>query len=143
MKPLLHAGIFISTGILLMFLSACQKAESICQWATGTPRYITTLTFESSPIHATNPPVAFTTMEIRGRQISINQVIEGPLCNGTWSGIVYVTCNVQVYPWEEQPTFLKNCDLQITPGTVVYVAYHNNTAYYNGCSCHTGEIAGP
>jgi hypothetical protein len=26
---------------------------------------------------------------------------------------------------------------------VVYVAYHNDAAYYNGCSCHTGEIADP
>ncbi len=57
--------------------------------------------------------------------------------------MVYVTCNVQVYPWVEEPTFLKNCNLKIEPGTVVYVAYHNNTAYYNGCSCHTGEISGP
>jgi hypothetical protein len=26
---------------------------------------------------------------------------------------------------------------------VVYVAYHNNTAYYNGCSCHTGATPEP
>lgn len=73
----------------------------------------------------------------------MDKVIEGPLCNDTWNGTVYVTCNVQVYAWEEHPTFLKNCDLKIEPGTVVYVAYHNDTAYYNGCSCHTGEIAEP
>ena len=50
-------------------------------------------------------------MEIGGKSILVDKVIEGPLCNDTWSGTVYVTCNVQVYPWEEQPTFLKNCDL--------------------------------
>jgi hypothetical protein len=83
------------------------------------------------------------TVKIGGQTITVDKVIEGTLCNDVWSGIVYVTCNVQVYQWEEQPTFLKNCNLTIATGTVVYVAYHNNAAYYNGCSCHTGEIAGP
>ena len=82
-------------------------------------------------------------MEIAGRMVSVDKVVEGPLCNDTWRGTVYVTCNIQVYEWKEQPLFLKGCNLTIEPGTVVYVADHNNTAYYNGCSCHTGEIAGP
>ena len=82
-------------------------------------------------------------MEIGGKTINVDKVVEGPLCNDTWSGTVYVTCNVQVYQWEDQPTFLKNCNLTIEPNTVVYVEYHNDSAYYNGCSCHTGEIAGP
>jgi hypothetical protein len=82
-------------------------------------------------------------VEIAGRTISFDQVVSGPLCNGAWSGTVYVTCDVQVLPWEELPTFLRDCDLAIAPGTVVYVAYHNDTPYYNGCSCHTGEIAEP
>jgi len=82
-------------------------------------------------------------MEIGGRTIPIDKVVEGSLCNGAWVGTVYVTCNVQVFAWEEQPTFLKDCDLSIAPDTVVYVAYHNNTAYYNGCACHTGEITPP
>jgi hypothetical protein len=69
----------------------------------------------------------------------VDRVVEGPLCNGTWSGTVYVTCNVQVYPWEEKPTFLKDCDLTIEPGTVVYVADHGDEPYYKGCSCHTGS----
>lgn len=73
----------------------------------------------------------------------VDQVVEGPLCNGSWSGTVYVTCNVLVYPWNEQPTFLKDCDLSIASDAVVYVAYHNDTAYYKGCSCHTGEIVEP
>ena len=82
-------------------------------------------------------------MEIGGRTIPVDKVVEGPLCNDTWSGIVYVGCNVQVYRWEEDPTFLKDCKLTIAPETVVYVAYHYDTAYYKGCSCHTGEIAEP
>ena len=56
---------------------------------------------------------------------------------------MYVTCDVQVLPWEDQPTFLRDCDLDIAPETVVYVAYHHDEPYYNGCSCHTGEIAEP
>lgn len=75
--------------------------------------------------------------------IQVDKVVEGPLCNDTWSGNIYVACNVQVYPWKENPTFLEDCELNIKPGTVVYVAYHNDTAYYNGCSCHTGEIGEP
>jgi hypothetical protein len=82
-------------------------------------------------------------MRIGGKDIQVDRVVEGPLCNDTWSGTVYVTCNVQVYPWEGTPTFLRNCNLNIEPRTVVYVASHNNAAYYNGCSCHTGRITKP
>ena len=42
---------------------------------------------------------------------------------------------------ENNPLFLKGCDLNIAPNTVVYVAAHNDDAYYKGCSCHTGEIS--
>ena len=73
----------------------------------------------------------------------MDRVVEGPLCNDVWSGTVYVTCNIQVFEWEEEPLFFKDCDLDIESGTIVYVASHNNTAYYNGCSCHTGEITEP
>ena len=76
-------------------------------------------------------------------EILVDKVVEGALCNDTWKGTVYVTCDVQVYPWVEQPTFLKDCQLEIDPQAVVYVAYHNNTAYYEGCSCHTGETPEP
>ena len=82
-------------------------------------------------------------MVIGGKTINVDKVVEGPLCNDAWSGTVYVTCSVQVYAWQETPTFLKNCNLSIAPETVVYVAYHNDTAYYTGCSCHTGEITAP
>jgi hypothetical protein len=132
----------ILAGIALLLFSACQSPKNACRQATGTRQYLATpLAALSTPTLGPSPTSIV--MEINGRAIPIARVIEGPLCNDTWSGTVYVTCNVQVYPWEEQPTFLKDCNLTITPGTVVYVAYHNNTPYYNGCSCHTGEIAGP
>ncbi len=82
-------------------------------------------------------------VEIGRNKMQVDKVVEGPLCNDTWNGTVYVACDVQVYPWEEEPTFLKDCQLNIDPMTVVYVAYHNNTAYYNGCSCHTGITPEP
>lgn len=74
-----------------------------------------------------------------------DKVVSGPLCNDTWRGTVYVTCDAQVAAWSDAkaPEFLKGCDLEVEPGTVVYVEAHYNTAYYEGCSCHTGEIGGP
>jgi hypothetical protein len=143
MDTMRNKWLFILPAIALLFLSACQEQESACQWATGTPRYMTTFSSESFPTGSIKPSPAPVEVEIGGRTIFMDKVVEGPLCNETWSGTVYVTCNVQVYPWNEQPTFLKNCNLSIAPGTVVYVAFHNNAAYYNGCSCHTSEVVGP
>jgi len=134
--------ILIFTITILILLSACQPPAPVCPPVTGTPQRL-----EIPPNELPTPTVGILStpvpMKIGGKTIAVDKVVEGPLCNDTWSGIVYVTCNVQVYPWEEQPIFLKNCNLSIAPGTIVYVAYHNDTAYYNGCSCHTGEIAEP
>jgi len=126
----------------LLLLSGCQPPVPACPPAIGTPRYLT-VPPEALPTPAPDSASTPILMEIGGRTIPVDKVVEGPLCNVSWSGTVYVTCNVQVYPWEDQPTFLKNCNLSIARETVVYVAYHHDTAYYNGCSCHTGEIAGP
>jgi hypothetical protein len=82
-------------------------------------------------------------VEINGKMKWVDKVIEGPLCNDSWKGTVYVACDVQVFEWEQDPLFLKGCNLSIEPGTVIYVAYHNDAAYYNGCSCHTGENPDP
>jgi hypothetical protein len=134
--------LLIIAGAALLCLSACQKQESACPLPTGTPFHLMVPPQElpTPTQETTSSPIP---IKIGGKTINVDKVVEGPLCNDTWSGIVYVTCNVQVYQWEEQPTFLKGCNLSIAPGTVVYVAYHNDSAYYNGCSCHTGEIAGP
>jgi hypothetical protein len=128
----------------VIFLVGCGKSDPspACPTTTGTPQYIT-VPPEALPTPTAGPTLAPVVMEIGGKSITVDKVVEGPLCNDTWSGTVYVTCNIQIYPWQDSPTFLKNCNLAIEPGTVVYVAYHNDTAYYNGCSCHTGEIAEP
>lgn len=134
--------LFISLVVTLMSLSGCSANTPTCPPATGTSRSLI-VPPESLPKPAPDSTPTPVLIEIGGKTIPVDEVVEGPLCNDSWSGTVYVTCNVQVHPWEEQPTFLKNCNLSIAPGTVVYVAYHHDTAYYNGCSCHTGEITGP
>jgi len=127
---------FLSFFLALIFLTGCGKQEPICPAVTGTPDYLT-VPPEELPTPKLGPAPTPVVMDIGGRTITVDKVVSGPLCNDTWSGVVYVTCNVQVYAWDKAPDFLKNCNLVIKPGTVVYVARHNDTAYYNGCSCHT------
>jgi len=120
----------------LLPLAACRSKVPACQGAAGTPVYLTVPPGElPAPTPRADP--APITIDIAGKPVSVDKVVEGPLCNDTWSGTVYVSCNVQVYKWTLAPDFLSKCNLNIKPGTVVYVAYHNNTPYYNGCSCHT------
>ena len=140
-KSLKHYLLNLIALLLLLLLSACQPQPPACPPVTGTPRYLDlaqllsiTPTLGPSP---TPMPV-----EIGGKLMLADKVVSGPLCNDTWQGTVYVTCAVQVAEWQENPTFLKGCALNIEPGTVVYVAAHNNAAYYQGCSCHTGALPG-
>ena len=75
-------------------------------------------------------------VEIKGQEILMDRVITGPVCNDTWSGTVYLTCDIQVPAWEKDPFFWQDCDLEITEGAVVYVEAHKNKEYADGCSCH-------
>ena len=127
----------VAVVVVLLFLSACQAdvcpPESVEYIAD--PAQIPSLdSTEQVP-----PP---TMIEIGGKMVEVDRVIHGPLCNDAWQGTVYVDCDVQVAAWDEElgPFFLDGCDLTVEPGTVVYVASHNNTAYYKGCAvCHTSE----
>ncbi len=125
---------------LLLIVSSCQEATPVCPPNTQTPQYLTT---PPGQLPTPSPVSELHSVVIGRREMKVDKVVSGPLCNDWWSGTVYVTCDVQVYPWTEDPTFLKDCQLNIEPQTVVYVAYHNNTAYYNGCSCHTGLTPEP
>jgi len=126
--------------LIAALCGSCERRPSpndpvFCPRPSGTPHYLTA----PPELLPTPVPVSVPTqMEIEGKSVLVDRVVEGPLCSGTWRGTVYVTCNVQVYPWAEQPTFLKDCDLTIEPGTVVYVADHGDQPYYQGCLCHTG-----
>jgi hypothetical protein len=93
------------------------------------------------------PPSVPTRIEIQGKLIEVDKLVNYPLCNDDWSGTVYVSCDAQVAEAEldadANPLFLNGCNLNIEPNTVVYVAAHNDAAYYKGCSCHTGEAPLP
>ena len=130
-RPLLFA-------IITLLLAACQP-KPMCPPVTGTPQYLTDAELEKTSSSAPDLLSTPVQVEISGKTMTVDKVITGPLCNDNWRGSVYVACDVQVFKWDEKPLFLKNCNLTIEPGTVVYVAYHNDAAYYNGCSCHTGE----
>jgi hypothetical protein len=132
------AGLFL---LACLFLAGCQSPPA-CPPASGTPEFLQAPLPTAPPTHVLSQTLAPVAVEIGGRSVLVDQVVRGPLCNGTWSGTVYVTCDVQVLPWEDQPTFLQGCELSIAPDTVVYVAGHHDAAYYNGCSCHTGEAGG-
>jgi len=132
-------------GILLAVLSACGPREPACPNGSDAGRFLTeeelALAMDATPSSLTSP----VEVEIGSRTHLVDKVVSGPLCNDIWRGTVYVTCDARVAAWSDQegPEFLKGCDLEVAPGTVAYVAAHYNTAYYEGCSCHTGEIGGP
>lgn len=127
--------IFLLLISAMFILWGCQS-EPVCP-ADRIPAYLTITDIQNlssaDPSTATEP----VEMKINGKLVSVDKVVDGPLCNDNWQGTVYVGCNVQVLEWEETPLFLKDCNLSIAEGTVVYVARHNNAAYYEGCSCHT------
>jgi hypothetical protein len=134
MRKLLNLSFLIS---ILLLLTACkEKPASACPPRTDEEHYLSSLDIQKlAPVNNPSP----NEVEINGRMTTVDQVVSGPLCNGYWSGTVYVACDVQVARWEEKPLFLKDCNLSIEPDTVVYVAYHNDAAYYKGCSCHVNE----
>jgi len=90
----------------------------------------------SFPPKAVIEELTQTKMEIKGEQVLIDRVITGPVCNDTWSGVIYVTCDIQIPVWERDAFFFQDCDLEIEPGTQVYVEAHKDKLYTEGCSCH-------
>jgi hypothetical protein len=125
-------------SLVIFLVSACQPSAPACP-----PGSVTYLLADDSTQMTTeqeNSDPDGQLVEINGKEIWVDQLVQGMLCSGSWHGTVFIPCQVQVYAWEEEPLFLKNCDLSIAPGTVVYVEAHNNEPYYQGCSCHTGEV---
>lgn len=128
--------------LLALITSTCQSRAPVCPPDSIT--YSTVTISQSASTSQENPAKSPTPMrvEIDGQEMLFDDVIHGALCGEEWQGTVYVACDLQLAVWEEEPTFLEGCELEIAPGTVVYVAAHNNDPYYQGCSCHTGEGAG-
>ena len=139
-------GWFLATGAVTMaVLSACGPRAPACPDTAQGDRFLSAEEFaaalEAAPVPFSSP----VEVELGRRKILADKVVSGPLCNDEWRGTVYVTCDARVAGWSDSkaPEFLKGCNLEVASGTVVYVAAHYNTAYYEGCSCHTGEIGGP
>jgi len=123
--------------VLMVLLSACQA--DLCP-PLSVEHIVDPAQFP--PLDTTELAAAPVLVEIGGKAIAVDRVIHGSLCNDVWRGTVYVDCDIQIAAWDEEqgPFFLDSCDLTIEPGTVVYVASHNNTAYYKGCAvCHTSK----
>lgn len=136
--------------IMMVFglsLSACSRTKTVCPAVDEMHQdtlKLSDLIDQPSPLPETSKPVE---VEIQGKLVAVNKVVDYPLCNDNWSGVVYVSCDAQVAEAEldadTNPLFLKGCDLNIASNTVVYVAAHNDAAFYKGCSCHTGETPLP
>jgi hypothetical protein len=128
------------------FLAACERQNTVCPSDDGTSQPSLQLV---DLIELTVPPLASGPfqVEIQGTMVAVDKVVDYPLCNDDWSGTVYVSCGVRVAEAEldadANPLFLKGCNLNIAPNTVVYVAAHNDAAYYKGCSCHSGGAPQP
>lgn len=123
--------------ILCLTLSACQS-DPVCP--EGSVTYVASPAMLEPPEQTpgTSIPPTPGVVEMGGKELVVDRIVTGPLCDDTWSGIVYVGCSLQIVDWsnKKNPTFLEGCSLTIEPDTVVYVAAHNNSPYYNGCSCH-------
>ncbi len=134
--------IFLLLSLLtILSLTACERGKSVCP-----PEITPRPTLELADLLLTPAPDLDSTpvqVEIKGKMTLVDQMVDYPICNDHWSGVVYVTCDAQVaeaaLDEEDNPLFFQGCDLTIEPNTVVYVAAHNDSAYYKGCSCHTGE----
>jgi hypothetical protein len=139
--------LFCMIVIFVFFLTACGRKNTVCPSKDGTPQSTLQLAdlikMAPDPIPSSGP----IHVEIRGKLMEVDKIVDYPLCNDDWSGTVYVSCDARVAEAEldadANPLFFKGCNLNIAPNTVVYVAAHNDAAYYKGCSCHTGEGPNP
>jgi hypothetical protein len=129
-----HQLLSIVIVMLAVLISACGA-----QCPEGTIEYYPDLsTLPSAPDTLTDGGLS--TMDIRtllGRKtIRVDEIVRGSICNDHWSGTVYVTCDLKLPAWDENPFFLEECPVSIEPGSTVYVEAHRDKAYYEGCSCH-------
>jgi hypothetical protein len=135
-------ALFLVIILSVLFLPACGRKKTVCPPKDGPPQPTLQL---ADLIEMTPNPDSVSTpvqVEIRGMVTEVDKLVDYPLCNDNWVGTVYVSCDAQVADWdpEEGSRFLVGCDLKIDPQAVVYVAAHNDTPHYKGCSCHTGKV---
>ena len=77
-----------------------------------------------------------TWIEIRGKQVQVDRVVSGPVCNDTFEGTIYLTCDIQIPSWERDPFFFQACDFEVAEDALIYVEAHRDKRYDKGCSCH-------
>lgn len=125
-------SLIIITLLSILLLTACMDARSLC--LPGEIQYRE----RSNPFPTLeNQNLNPQQVEIKGKTMDFDHVVNGQLCNNHLEGIVYVGCDIEIYSWDESTRFLDECNFIVEPGTIIYVASHNNTAYYKGCSsCH-------
>ena len=113
-----------------LMLTACQAAECPPERIT----YIDDLSF--FPAEATVDESGPSWVQIKNKEIQVDQVITGPVCNNILKGTVYLTCDIQIPAWEDNPFFFQDCDFDVEEGPIVFVEAHNDKRYDKGCSCH-------
>ena len=141
--------ITLSSGLILLLivfiLSSCERGNITCP-PESTSQSKPTLA-ELIALPAPDPVNGPVSIEIGSKMQIVDKLVDYPICNDEWSGTVYVSCDATVAQVksddEDNPLFFKGCNLKIEPGTIVYVAAHNDSAYYKGCSCHTEEDPNP
>lgn len=126
-------AIFFVIPVLLLAAS-CLPTPPPELLYTATPKPAATSTKTSEP--SRDPTTTPVLVEIGGKTVTVDRIIEGLLCNDVWQGTIFVSPDVQVNPWTEEPTFLRQCDLQVDEGTIVHVAAHPGEVFYRGCTCH-------
>lgn len=127
--------LLIVTLMSIFLLSACMDAHSLCIPGEIQHRE------RSNPFPKLEDQTpASQQVEIKGKMLNFDQVVSGQLCNNHLEGTVYVGCDIEIYEWENTSNFLDQCDFTVAPNTIIYVASHNNSAYYKGCeSCHMSD----
>ena len=89
--------LFMSIFILLTFiLFGCERNSTVCPQDEGSPQpalQLADLLAAQPPITNSAAPIQ---VEIQGKVIEVDKVVDYPLCNDNWSGTVYVSCEAQV-----------------------------------------------
>ncbi len=127
---------FLGIALIFSLLAACQSAAPAAE--PNAIQYVDPVTLHSRPTpEGSGLPGE---VEINGKMMAFDQVIHGPLCNNHLSGTVYIASDIEIAKWEKTSNFLDGCDFTLEDGSVIYVAAHQNAAYYKGClSCHAGS----
>ena len=85
-----HLALFFGfiTLLTVVLLSACQRQNNVCPPIQGTPQSKPSL----ENLMALSPPEPqfnSISVEIGGKMQIVDKLVDYPLCNDEWSGVVY------------------------------------------------------